>query len=188
MARMSLKEAIHILEQRGYSVTKELVGYVIRGNDGSVDIGDGYKVVRIAKTYTLDPPTLPKEKSYIEMLDELYSILRECHREISDLGISVAPLGAISLMINNAKSSWGYCSRRGTRFTIKISRMTIDLGLGAVRNTMIHELLHTVPNCMNHGAEWKRIAKMVDEAYGYTTSRIISREALVSSANKRTTH
>lgn len=188
VARMSLKEAIYILEQRGYSVTKELGGYVIRGNDGSVDTGDGYKVVRIAKTFTLDIPTLPKEKNTYEVLVELDNILKECHKEISDLGISVAPLGTISLKINNAKRSWGYCSRKGSLFTIKIARMTIDLGLVAVRATMIHELLHTVPNCMNHGAEWKRIAKMVDEAYGYTTSRITSEKVLASSANKRTTH
>ena len=35
----------------------------------------------------------------------------------------------------------------------------------ATFNTMLHELLHTCPNCMNHKAEWKHWADVINAHY-----------------------
>jgi predicted SprT family Zn-dependent metalloprotease len=46
---------------------------------------------------------------------------------------------------------------------------------GAI-NTIIHELLHTVQGCMNHGENWKREANKVNRVYGYNIKRCSSAE------------
>lgn len=38
-------------------------------------------------------------------------------------------------------------------------------------NTIIHELLHTCPGCMNHGKQWKTWAEKVRKTYGYNIKR-----------------
>lgn len=40
-----------------------------------------------------------------------------------------------------------------------------------LEDTVLHELLHTVEGCQNHGAKWKSLAMKVNKAYGYKISR-----------------
>ena len=44
----------------------------------------------------------------------------------------------------------------------------------ATFNTMIHELLHTCPNCMNHGKEWKKWADIINKNTVYNIKRTTS--------------
>ena len=39
--------------------------------------------------------------------------------------------------------------------------------MNGLKNTIIHELLHTCVGCMNHKAKWKFYADKVNRAYGY---------------------
>lgn len=42
-------------------------------------------------------------------------------------------------------------------------------------DTLIHELIHTCPNCMNHGKEWQQWAELVNDCYAcYNISRCSS--------------
>lgn len=41
----------------------------------------------------------------------------------------------------------------------------------AIRNTLIHELLHTCPGCLNHGQKWKAYARIVQNRFGYNIVR-----------------
>jgi predicted SprT family Zn-dependent metalloprotease len=36
-----------------------------------------------------------------------------------------------------------------------------------IENTIAHELCHTLPNCYNHGAEFKKKAKLIHNLFGY---------------------
>lgn len=36
-----------------------------------------------------------------------------------------------------------------------------------VHCTIMHEVIHTAPDCMNHGHEWKAIAEMVNKHYSF---------------------
>ena len=40
-----------------------------------------------------------------------------------------------------------------------------------LEDTMLHELLHTCPDCWCHTGKWKRYAEIVNHAYGYHISR-----------------
>ena len=36
-----------------------------------------------------------------------------------------------------------------------------------IKNTIIHELIHCLPKCTNHGKEFKKYAKIINEKLGY---------------------
>ena len=48
----------------------------------------------------------------------------------------------------------------------------MDLNEDIIKNTIIHELIHCIPDCNNHGKEFKRYAKLVNDKLGYNITRV----------------
>lgn len=46
-----------------------------------------------------------------------------------------------------------------------------DTDIDGLKNTIIHELLHTCKGCMKHTGEWKQLAEKVNRYYGYNIKR-----------------
>lgn len=60
-----------------------------------------------------------------------------------------------------------------------MSMLTCWMGrnpISALHDTIIHELLHTCPDCMKHGDNWKRWALKVNRKYGMDIKRCSSAE------------
>lgn len=120
----------------------------------------------------------------------LQEILYECQRELDTLSI---PYGNVAFITQGKmKTSWGTCKKypNGT-YSIKISDRLLneDSSIKGLKATIVHELLHTCPGCMNHGAQWKAYAKAVNQKYDYSVQRCnsaeekgVSPEAIVKSA------
>lgn len=111
-------------------------------------------------------------------MKNLYRAYNDCMRICLDLNIPVADFEDIEVEVNSrAKKRWGLCTRNpnGT-FTIQIAESLLkdDVSEEATFNTIIHELLHTCPNCMNHGAEWKLWAEIVNRNTKYNIKRTTS--------------
>ena len=108
-------------------------------------------------------------------VDKVFS---DCVKICKDLNIPVAD--CIYVKINRrAKKRWGLCTLEcKDEYTIEISDRLLDDNISeeATFNTMIHELLHTCPNCMNHGKEWKKWAKVINDNTKYTIKRTTSCE------------
>lgn len=75
--------------------------------------------------------------------------------------------------VNTRASRWGLCSLRDGKFYIQINVTLLDErnGEDGLINTLLHELLHTCPGCMNHGPNWKYYAERVRKIYGYDIKR-----------------
>lgn len=41
-----------------------------------------------------------------------------------------------------------------------------------IKNTIMHEIIHCFPNCSNHGTEFKKYARYINEKLGYGISRL----------------
>lgn len=68
----------------------------------------------------------------------------------------------------NSKNLWGLCQTVGDGvFDISISEQLLadDLDDQQAKNTIAHELLHTVEGCMNHGRYWNKLASIVNTRY-----------------------
>lgn len=104
---------------------------------------------------------------------DLKTYYRICRNELLDIGIH--PGYIAKLVVNTrAKNRWGLCKMlpNGT-YQISISSALLDerCDVSGLKNTILHELLHTCPGCMSHGPEWKRLANKVNAAYGYNIKR-----------------
>jgi predicted SprT family Zn-dependent metalloprotease len=88
------------------------------------------------------------------------------------------PIGNIKndVVISTALSRWGQCRKVGLNgFEISISKHLLENGEDhKVKQTLMHEILHTAPGCFNHGATWKRYGSQVNRIYGYDISRTTS--------------
>ena len=106
------------------------------------------------------------------MLAESIALMKELGVPISD---SICP--EVRLVGSHCK--YGRCCSKGSlkRYTeydyyIEISGHTLQNTEKSLRNTIIHELIHTVPDGMCHTGEWKKWAKDVSAKTGYNIKRL----------------
>ena len=104
---------------------------------------------------------------------EIYAL--DCMDKLDQIGIEYGNI--LEVTVNTrAKNRWGQCKKVPGGYTININSALLDERNeeAGLINTMFHELLHSCRNCMNHGAEWKRLANKVYQAYGYNIKRTSS--------------
>lgn len=96
-----------------------------------------------------------------------------CLNKVLAIGI---PVGFIeSVRVNSTFACWGRCacSRTNHFFRIEISeRLLLNGSYEGIDNTVIHELLHTCPDCQKHTGMWKYYANLVNDAYGFNIKRL----------------
>ncbi len=113
---------------------------------------------------------------------DLSTYANECMEMLDVIGIEYRES---AFKVNTrATKRWGLCSYAGRYFDgskhyeIQISTVLLDernSEIGLIE-TIMHELLHTCEGCMNHGAEWKRLAEKVNREYGLNIKRTNSAE------------
>ena len=55
---------------------------------------------------------------------------------------------------------------------IEISPWVMELDEEIIKNTIIHEIIHCIPYCNNHGQEFKKYANYINKKLGYNISRL----------------
>lgn len=102
---------------------------------------------------------------------------KQCMLEIDNIGVKYGNI--VEFKVNTrAKKRWGQCKTTPFGYIIEINPVLLDernveQGL---KETIIHELLHTCSGCYNHGKTWNRLAEKVNKAYGYNIKRCSSIE------------
>lgn len=113
------------------------------------------------------------------MENRLEVVFRDCIDELNAIEIPFGRIGAVTVNYR-AKSRWGQCVRRenvyGFVYSINIRAELVhpDACEKGLKETIIHEILHTCPNCFCHTGEWKRLADLVNDCYGYNVKRVAS--------------
>lgn len=101
---------------------------------------------------------------------------------------------SICPMVELAKTHthYGQCCRRGNRrnktqydFLIRISAYTLGNTEKSLRNTILHELLHTIPGGHGHKGVWAKYASLVNHELGYHIQRIAGDKTDEDRANLR---
>ena len=107
---------------------------------------------------------------------------KRCIEIMQELNIDIAK--NVYFTINKrAKSRYGLWRRISSwnnEYEIEVSDMVLDkeVPIKSLETVILHELLHTVEGCMNHGAKWKTLANKINKAYGYEIARTTNREKL----------
>ena len=124
------------------------------------------------KTYTVEfhQPIITQEnfkEKVQEILDELKAIGVRVETTVNDYSLDLN---------ERALSRFGRCTKKTrfgkNRYIIQLNNFhnLIDTEKD-VKNTLAHEIIHSMPNCMNHGEVWKRIALKYSKAYGIDIAR-----------------
>ncbi len=122
------------------------------------------------------------KKLYKECLEELKSI---------NIGLDENVVGKIDISFAKRKTKrYGCCKqeepdkstayrekriihyRKYNKHHIEISKWLMDLNDDIIKNTIIHEIIHCLPDCNNHGKEFKRYSHLINEKLGYNISRL----------------
>lgn len=96
-------------------------------------------------------------------------VTKECVDMVKSAGFEVPE---IEWKIKKYKSMYGQTEKRMGKYTIKINEYLLETeNEKEIKDTVIHEILHTLPKCMNHGKEWKNKAMIINNKYGMSISR-----------------
>lgn len=132
------------------------------------------------------------------MKQKLERIYEECIEELKSIGINVLDekqVGQINICISKRNNKrYGCCKQeepdlktkyiekigrkkvlRYAKFkkhNIEISPWLLELDDDIIKNTIIHEIIHCMPNCNNHGEKFKKYAKYINNMLGYNISRV----------------
>lgn len=110
--------------------------------------------------------------------DELDAMLAECAAELKSIGVPISESVCPSVVLTRSHANFGDCCAWGGKenkteydYVIRLSRYTLSNTDRSLRNTIVHELLHTVPGAQNHRQVWKKWAAFASERLGYHISR-----------------
>lgn len=98
-------------------------------------------------------------------MKDLMKLANECIADLLSAGMRIRRVRNWKAG-TKSKRQWGLCEAVGDGlFDISISEMLLqdDVDDQQVKNTIAHELLHTVEGCMNHGRYWHKLAKLVNQ-------------------------
>lgn len=138
------------------------------------------------------------EKIYIECIDELKTIGIDVigNKDIGKINIKIANRNAKRYGCCKQKDpdkSTAYIEKRGRRkfvkyykykeHNIEISKWVLDLDENIIKDTIVHEIIHCFPGCNNHGIEFKKYAKQINEKLGYNVTRLGNKEQDFKNSN-----
>lgn len=98
----------------------------------------------------------------------LTGVFYECLGECEECGIEYGNIDILKLN-TRLRSSWGRCSlKRATgKYVIELSHKAVVMGEQFLKETLLHEICHTVEGCFNHGRLWKNAVETLNYVYGY---------------------
>ena len=93
-------------------------------------------------------------------MKDLRKLAAECEADLLSIGIQPGKVNAWTVN-TRAKSRWGLCRQVAPgEYVISISNRLLQDNVSdqAAKNTVAHELLHTVQGCLSHKGKWKELA------------------------------
>lgn len=106
-------------------------------------------------------------------MKNLQDIFMECISEMRSVHIPVQE-GNIINIESASLDCMGECECEyqgtGYLFKIRIEKELLkeSVDIMELKEVVVHELIHTCPRCISHGKTWRRYAKIMSEAYGYS--------------------
>ncbi len=119
-------------------------------------------------------------------MNDFDKLLADVQREARQLNIPISRHINPHVQINTrAKTRFGRCSFKGQEYQIELSSRLLDAPERSCRQTIAHELIHTCPDCMNHGNRFRYYAEKMNQKYGYHISRANSPEEMGVEDNRK---
>ena len=114
---------------------------------------------------------------------KLQRLAKESEKELRDIGLGKMLKDNIRYTINyRAKKRLGQCCEKQD---INISSWLLEVGLDHdIKNTIIHEILHSFEDTIGHKEKWQYYARYVNNRTDYHITRLANVDGIYSRANK----
>lgn len=104
-------------------------------------------------------------------------LIKTCLEEVKNAGIT--PGNITNWSINyRSKKRWGQCTKKPNgKCEIQIAARLLEddrIPEKACKDTIIHEILHSCPECSGHKGKWLEYATIINGKYGYDIKRTTS--------------
>lgn len=113
-------------------------------------------------------------------MKDLQKLYNDCVMELKRINMDISNKITEVKINGRLRTTMGICYRnnRTGNYSIGINQalMSDTADEMEVKDTIIHELLHTCPGSFNHGYEWKLRADRVNRMLGYHVSTCASRQ------------
>lgn len=109
-------------------------------------------------------------------MHDLQAMFERCRQELAALGIACGSVRQV-VADGRTKRAWGTCRRYPDgSFRISINPKLLDDATpsDSLRQTLLHELLHTAAPGAGHTGRWKALAEQVNAALGTQIHRTAS--------------
>lgn len=118
--------------------------------------------------------------------DIFRGLVSECEQMMKECGFT---LPRIQYLLNPKKiNRLGMCSknRRTGAITIEVTQDYFDKYLAkgdfhSIKDTILHEMCHALPNGNGHGVGWQKNASIVNKKFGFDIKRLASCDDVVRS-------
>lgn len=107
-------------------------------------------------------------------------LLQKGIKQVKIAGIQPGNINPEVIVNGRAKARFGVCRKTHGQYDyqIELNQQLLHVDEKKAMNTMVHEILHSVKGCMNHGPTWTRYANIMNRKFGYDISRCSSYEEL----------
>ena len=113
--------------------------------------------------------------------NKLQRLANESEQELKDMGFQDKLNKKLYYTISNAKTRLGQC--RSKKY-INISKWLLEIGTDKeIKNTIIHEILHTFDDTVGHKGKWKIYAEKINSFGVYNITRTTSILNIMSNNN-----
>lgn len=121
-------------------------------------------------------------------MKDLLELVQQCQMELSPLRI---PWGRVrNWSVNSrAKARWGLCTKVGRgEFDVQMAVPLLDDSLDdqLAKDTIVPELLHTVPGCFKHTGKWKQYVDLINKLMPHCSIKARSSYEDTGAADLRT--
>lgn len=125
-----------------------------------------------------------KKLSEINKQNEMNQLLQTCIKEVEACGIKVESINPMIKINGRLTSAFGRCRNFHSPYAlyeheIEIAKRVVDKSpFEAIKDTMVHEVLHACEGSIGHGETWKKYASIVNAKYGYKIERCSTNEEM----------
>jgi hypothetical protein len=114
-------------------------------------------------------------------IEELQRLFKICLKEVKAAGIKPGKIVGDVLVNKRYSRRWGTTTTRrqgkpDCNHVISVSPHLLLTDEKSIKNTLVHEILHTCDGCQNHGELWQHYAAIMNRKYGYKIQTKTSNE------------
>ena len=107
-------------------------------------------------------------------LNDFSDLFEEVKVELYNLGFKEVFTNNYQLMFFTSTHTFGKCAKiEHSRYKISLNKQYADcVTIDQIKNTLMHELIHSLKNTKGHTGKWKQVANLVNNKYGYHITRV----------------